>query len=381
LSAADGKDLRAVPKRSDSLWECCATWTPDGKGLIFQVADRSARDKNSADWWYIPAQHRLFHRSPDPVRLTNGQLSYYPTNVPALSRDGSVIYATGATSRGELDRYDMKSNQFVPLLSGISATDPTYSRDGQFVAYLSYPDDTLWRSRADGTDRMQLTQPPLVPIFPFISPDGKQVVFVAVGNHLGDVYVVGTDGSPPRRIVQGHVAVAGWSPDGNLLVLSSWTGDRPTPSDYFLETYDMRTGKRSTVPSSQGMIGALWAGQDILVAAVVHSNQLETGFRTFNLKTGKWNDLIHLTSGHFVNWMTTLDAKCLYAVTDAADAPLLRIRLSDGHSETITSLKNFRRLVNPVTGYMQVNIAPDGSAVFTRDIGTEEIYALKLRWR
>jgi DNA-binding winged helix-turn-helix (wHTH) protein/Tol biopolymer transport system component len=382
FGAADGKDLRAVSKGSDSLFECCAAWTPDGKGLIFQVADQSARNKNSADLWFIPVKARLFHNSPDPVRLTNGQLSYSPTNIPALSRDGSLIYAILATSRGELDRYDMKSNEFVGILSGISATDPTFSRDGQWVAYLSYPDDTLWRSRADGTDRMQLTNAPLVPTFPFISPDGMQVVFTAGegGAHLGDIYVVGTDGSPPHRIVQGHAAVASWSPDGNLLVLNSWTGDGGQFNP-FLEIYDMRTGKRSTVPSSQEMYGPLWAGQDTLVAAVFVSNHPLNEFRTFNFKTRKWNDLFHLTIGSFVNWMTTMDAKYLYATTDAADAPLLRIRLSDGHTETITSLKNFRRLVNAVTGYTQVNVAPDGSAVFTRDIGAEEIYALKLRWR
>ena len=317
------------------------------------------------------------------MRLTNGQLSYNPTNIPALSRDGNVIYAIGATSRGELDRYDVKSQQFVPLLSGISATDPTFSREGQWAAYLSYPDDTLWRSRTDGTERMQLTQPPLVPIFPFISPDGKQVAFSAGEGaiHFGDIYVVGTDGSPPRRIVQGHALISGWSADGNLLALSSWTGDGPAPPVFFLEIYEMRTGKRSTVPSSQGMSGALWAGQDTLVAEVRNSTRPPTAFRMFNLTTGKWNDLIHLTSGYFVNWMTTLDGKYLYATTDAPDAPLLRIRLSDGHTETITSLKNFRRLFNPITQYTQVNVAPDGSAVFTRDLGTEEIYALKLRWR
>lgn len=379
FSAADGKDLRAVPKSNDSLFECCAAWTPNGKGLIFQVADQSARDKNSADLWFIPVKTRLFRR-PVPVRLTNGQLSYNPTNIPAFSRDGSVIYAILATSRGELDRYDMKSKEFVPILSGISATDPTFSRDGQWVSYLSYPDDTLWRSRADGTDRRQLTNAPLVPGFPFISPDGKQVAFTAGegGAHLGDIYVVGTDGSAPHRIVQGHAAVASWSPDGNLLALTSWTGDGGQFNP-FLQIYDMRTGKRSTVPSSQGMYGPLWAGQDTLVAAVFNHSLNE--FRTFNFKTRKWNDLFHLTGGSFVNWMTTLDAKYLYATTDAPDAPLLRIRLSDGHTETITSLKNFRRLVNAVTGFTQVNVAPDGSVVFTRDIGTEEVYALKLRWR
>lgn len=382
LSTVDGKELRAVPKDRDSLWECCAAWTSDGNGLIFQVVDRLARNKNNADLWYIPAYPRLFHPSPQPVRLTNGELSYNPTNVPALSRDGNVIYAIGATSRGELNRFDKKSQQFVPFLSGISATDPTFSQDGQWVAYLSYPDYALWRSRADGTDRMQLTQPPLVPSGPAISPDGQQVVFSAGegDSSFGDIYVVGTDGSPPRRIVHGNAWTESWSPDGNFLVLNSWTGDGMAPSDNFLETYDIHTGKRATVPSSQGMMCARWADQNTLVACVDPTSGPTTASRTFNFKTGKWKDLSNPTSG-FVNWAVTLDRKYLYAVTGAPDALLLRIRLSDGHVETIASLRNFRNLVSPIESNTRINAAPDGSAVFTRDIGTEEIYALKLRWR
>jgi len=31
-------------------------------------------------------------------------------------------------------------------------------------------------------------------------------------------------------------------------------------------------------------------------------------------------------------------------------------------------------------GRTQINAAPDGSPVFTRDIGTQQIYALSVRW-
>ena len=96
---------------------------------------------------------------------------------PVVSGDGKRIFAIGTKQRGELVRYDMKTKQFVPLLSGISAFSPTFSRDGKWVAYASYPDHTLWRSRSDGTDRLQLTYPPLRVQYPFISPDGKRVVY------------------------------------------------------------------------------------------------------------------------------------------------------------------------------------------------------------
>ena len=109
-------------------------------------------------------QTGIFHRSRKPIRLTNGPLSYSGARP---SRDGKQIFAIGTKQRGELVRYDMKSHQFVPFLSGISAIDPTFSRDGQWVAYTSYPDHTLWRSRSDGTERMQLTYPPMEVCVPF----------------------------------------------------------------------------------------------------------------------------------------------------------------------------------------------------------------------
>jgi hypothetical protein len=50
--------------------------------------------------------------------------------------------------------------------------------------------------------------------------------------------------------------------------------------------------------------------------------------------------------------------------------------------ETITSLKDFHfAAYTQVHGAdTQVSVAPDGSPVFTRDVGTQEIYALNVKW-
>ena len=55
-----------------------------------------------------------------------------------------------------------------------------------------------------------------------------------------------------------------------------------------------------------------------------------------------------------------------------------RLRLADHQIETITSLKDLHRVVN--YGWTQINVAPDGSPIFTRDTGYQEIYALNIRW-
>lgn len=154
----DSKGLREIRKLKDG--EDSFVWIPDEKYLVYQ----SGNDQQS-DIWLLPMQTGLFRHPGEPIRLTDGPIPYTD---PYPSPDGKQIFVLGAQQRGELVRYDTQSHEFTPFLSGVSATNTTFSRDGKWVAYLSYPDHTLWRSRSDGTERKQLTFPlctSLTPIF------------------------------------------------------------------------------------------------------------------------------------------------------------------------------------------------------------------------
>jgi Tol biopolymer transport system component len=364
--AADGTGFRTIVTTvpPDSLG--LASWSPDGKYLVFKMQRGRA-----SDIWALPMHTGLFHRSQEPIRLTNGPLFY---SLACPSRDGKQIFAYGTKRRGELVRYDMQSHQFVPFLSGISAFDPKFSRDGQWVAYTSYPDHTLWRSRSDGGERMQLTYPPMEVGLFSISLDGTKVAF---GTSHGETYVVSMAGGLPARIVDKNSEGGAFSPDGNILVGTAWTdahaGEQARP---YLETFDLRTGKLSIVPSSQGMFGVMWITQDSIIAATHDLTKDLTKFVTFDFKTQKWSDLI---AGNFVNWNLSPDGKYFYFTTGGALPKVQRLRFADRKIETIASLKDLRRVVDTLEG-TQVNVAPDGSPVFTRDIGTQEIYALNVRW-
>ena len=352
--AANGTDYRTLQQGV-----YFAQWSFDGRYLAYSI-----RHAGRSDLWVLPMQTGILHRSRAPIRLTNGPLSY---GHPLPGRDAKQIFAIGTKPRGELVRYDMRTHQFVPFLAGISATDPTFSRDGQWVTYASYPDRTLWRSRSDGTERQQLTYPPLEVRHPFISPDGTKVAF---STPAGGIYVVGIDGKLSLKIEEKLSSGGTWSPDGNLLSVTSFTESPTHGGKPYVQILDLRTGKMSAVPSSQGIWGGMWVTQDELVAL----NEALTKIVIFDFKTQKWSDLV---SGNFVNWNMSPDQKYLYFTTGGAEPKTQRLRFAGRQIETITSLKDLRRVVDEST---QIDVAPDGSPVFTRDIGTQEIYALSVGW-
>ncbi len=163
--AADGKDLHPLLSGwNNPPSECCGSWTPDGRYFLFQ-----SQRGGVTNVWAIREGGSLFEKvSHEPVPLTTGATS---TSNPVPSTDGKKIFVVTPHLRGELVRYDAASHQFAPYLSGISAMGVSPSRDGNWMTYVAYPEGTLWRSKADGSERLQLTFPPLYVLQPRWSPD------------------------------------------------------------------------------------------------------------------------------------------------------------------------------------------------------------------
>ncbi len=361
VSNPDGSGQRAIVNSSERRGVCCARWTPDSRYIVFED-----RTQGRVDLWAAEVQTGFLQRVHPPVQLTNGPLSYAGAKP---SSDGKQIFAIGTKRRGELVRYDMTSKQFVPMLAGISAFNPTFSSDGKWVAYTSYPDHTLWRSRSDGTDRLQLTYPPARVSFSFISPDGKQVTYSSSG---GQISVISMEGGPPRRIAEKQSWGASWSPNGSQVVFSDYA-DNPHVN---FDVYDLRTGNVSIVPETYDLRGVQWVAEDLLVAA----SRDRTRLVVFDLKAQKWSDLVPSPiPGGVANWAHSPDYKYVYYSTGGAEPQALRVRLADRKLETIASLKDLPRAIGPDSN-TQISVTPDGSAVFTRDIGTQEIYALTVKW-
>ncbi len=373
--AADGTRLHQLFKGwHDPPNECCGKWTQDGKYFVFQYQDAGRWDlwalREQSGWFYATAQ--------EPMSLTNGPLSYV---LPCPSRDNQQLFAVGSQRRGELVRYDAKTQQYVPYAGGPSAIDARISPDGQWVVYSSYPDHTLWRSRPDGSERLQLTYPPMVVFYPQISPDGKRVAFAGFQREKRDLslYIVNIEGGMPEHITK--AGAMAWSPDANSIAFTDSAPGKRLGERDFLQDYvvDLRTRKVSAVPDSVGMSAPFWPEDNTLLALQMSSSKM----MAYNFKTQQWSEFTHTPFGI---WTPSPDGKYLYTdeVPDASGGPqVVRLRLADKKLETIPSLKGIRRVVaelvvvNPTTW---VGVTTDGSLLLTRDVGTQEIYALNVKW-
>jgi WD40 repeat protein len=359
-----GKSLREVLKGHNSAL-CCARWTPDGTYLIFRTWHD---DGLFGDLWAVRERSRLFGRSPTPFQLTNGPLSYTGF---APSFNGQRIFAIGAKRRGELDRYDQRLRQFVPMLGGISAISPTFSQDGKWLAYLSYPDHALWRMQSDGTHRQQLTYPPVAPRYPAISPDGSRVAFQSSED---DVYVIDTADIESRKLAE-HAFVPTWSPDGKFLAATVAVPDRTVAAGYILrlQKIDVKTANKEIIPGSEHKVGAFWLSPTRILAG----EENVTGFSIFDYSTAKWTELL---KGNYPNWFLSHNRDSLYLITGGSDnVRILRARISDGRITEVASLRGVRRAVNAVQNSV-IYLTPDDSPIITRDVGTQEIYAIDVKW-
>ncbi len=355
--SADGTNLHQMfPGWHTTTGQCCGSWTPDGSYFVFE---------SGGQIWAVREAGSLLHKvNREPVQLTAGTVSY---RYPVPGKDGKTLFAVAGFRRGELQRYNTKSKAFESFLGGISVQDVDFSKNGQWVAYISYPEGILWRSRLDGSEKIQLSSPPVSAALPRWSVDGKTIVFY--DRQLGKTartYEVQAAGGAPQPLMPDHSGPQAdpvWSPDGKLIAFGGPGAGAPTA----IRILDMNAHKIETVPGSDGLFSPRWSPDGRYLAAM-HGDS--TRLSIYDLKTQKWAMVVPKIVG-YPCW--SHDGRYLYYLRLGNNREVDRIAIPSGKVEQVVSLEGIQ-----LTGFygFWLGLTPDDSVLIPKDAGTQEVVSM-----
>jgi Tol biopolymer transport system component len=245
-----------------------------------------------------------------------------------------------------------------------------HSKDGQSVAYISYPDGILWRANRDGSDRVQLTSPPLQPQSVSWSPDGSQIAFMApTPEGRQQAWIVPSTGGSPQRLLpedSGQEAEPSWSLDGRKMIFA--TGLKGEKESY-IRILDVASHQITTLPGSDGKFTPRWSPD----GQFINASSLDTStLYVFDTKTQRWSALKTVLHAYAL-WSS--DSRSIYFLRWAPDLAILRIPATGGGAKLVASLKDF--LVTGTNG-LWFGLDPTDAPLMLRDVSTTDVYALTL---
>jgi len=366
----DGRNLHPLFTQASGLAsQCCGHWTSDGSYFLFTTVQNG-----TSDLWALkePAFGFSWFRH-QPVRLTSGPIAY----ADALPVDHDrVAFAHGGLELVDVFSIDPKTSRAKPLLPDLQALEAGFSPDGQWVYYVTV--EALWRSRPDGSDRLQLAANSYqVGIYnPRWRADSKYLLFFEQTKEgFNQIYVVSSDGGPRRAILEpNHFHDRpDWSPDGQSILFSIFDQPRPgRPSENGIYLFNLRTGKTTAVPDSSKLYQARWSPDGRFLSAIsLDSSSLQL----YDFSQNRWSEIAH------GNWISlpvwSQDSKFLYYQDLLKSGePLFRYHLRDTSIETVFSFESL--LKTSSTRCLFIGLTPDGSLLVRASGRGGNLYKLHL---
>jgi len=167
-----------------------------------------------------------------------------------------------------------------PILS------PTWSPDGQEVAYVSFETSrpAIYRQNLSTGAREQLTNFTGLNNSPAWSPDGNTMALVLSKDGNPDIYLLNLTSRALTRLTR-HFAIdtePTWMPDGKSLLFTSDRGGRPQ-----IYRYDLRTQKIDRVTFEGAYNARARVAQDGRNVALVHQREGRYHIAVFDLVTDR----------------------------------------------------------------------------------------------
>jgi Tol biopolymer transport system component len=156
------------------------------------------------------------------------RLALEGAELPTVSPKGDKLAYSSISVRFNLRRRDL-SHAEAPAAELIPSSraqfDAQYSPDGKRIAFASIRSGrhSVWISSDDGSNLVQISNPPDESGSPQWSPDGKKIAFDSRPRDRWEIYVADVTEGKPRKLVTNISGVIQpyWSRDGNWIYFRS----------------------------------------------------------------------------------------------------------------------------------------------------------------
>jgi Tol biopolymer transport system component len=352
-------------------------WSQDGRTFVFTNGGAST------GWGYAAgggAEGRvnLFAASEPPgwrpwAKPRIEQLTFGPMHVrsPAFGPSGSTLIAMGVNSRSQLMRYNATTTRFEPTLGGLAGGFLDYSWDGRFVAWVDTRDLTLWRSRSDGSEPLQLTISPMAVGLVRWSPDGRKLAFVGKPvDSLPRIYVIPSDGGAPEPVSPpetGQVWDPFWMPDGKTVGWGLIDAGG-------IKSFDLETRKLAALPQTDDLWYPKASRQGLLLASKVGGSG---GLWSYDPGTGRREDLGVADRLAYPNF--SRDGQSVIGCSGAPRG-IYGFSLRERRFRKLADFGDLRPTA-PIFANCWSTLDPTDAPIVQGDLSTYELYALDLEWR
>jgi DNA-binding winged helix-turn-helix (wHTH) protein/Tol biopolymer transport system component len=367
---------RVLPEGKHEPHEGSGTWLDGGKYFAFSsgvdLRASLAVDTQANLWIMDENRGFLRRRTGEPVQLTHGPIAF---DHPNAMRTGNRIFVIGSHNEYQLLRIDPKTGARTAMLAESGATDMDFSLDGQWVVYAARENGTLWKSKIDGSGKVQLTAGATGAFAPHWSPDQKEILFTGfLLDSQPRLYIVSADGGTPRSVLPSNnkwASVSGdWRTDGRQIVMD--VQEMESNRDPDIRILDLESGKLSKLLDSDGLIEPRWSADGRYIAAL---NPTKKQVLMYDCKRQVWSVLAEANFPAALRWSPGGDALYFQDV-DEVEESIFRVPMATRETERVVRLGDLLSL-GAARGIF-TGLSPDGSVYVTVDHGDVDVYAVDL---
>ncbi len=178
-------------RRTTYLEDGAPAWSFDGGRFVFFTRREADRQPRIAVFDIYGGGEQMLHRD---FSAAYGEM-------PSWLSDGRIVYKATAPESG-IGAMNADGSNFRMIVPDGSATAPTASPDGRFIAFMSLRDGNweIYRANVDGSGLVRLTQHGANDGLPVWAPDGRAIAFASNRSGAWAIWAMNVDGSNQRQL-------------------------------------------------------------------------------------------------------------------------------------------------------------------------------------